>query len=63
MAAMRRLVSSISAWVVGWNHVARQILRLDPGYPDNVGRGPESGIVAELGSYSGSGTSGMQWSV
>ncbi len=22
---------SASAWVVGWNHVARQILRLDPG--------------------------------
>ena len=32
---------SASAWVVGWNHVARQILRLDPGYPDNVGRGLE----------------------
>jgi homoserine O-acetyltransferase len=30
-----------SAWVVGWNHVARQILRLDPGYPDEVGRGLE----------------------
>jgi homoserine O-acetyltransferase len=30
-----------SAWVVGWNHVARQILRLDPGYPHNVGRGLE----------------------
>jgi homoserine O-acetyltransferase len=30
-----------SAWVVGWNHVARQILRLDPGYPKNVGRGLE----------------------
>ncbi len=30
-----------SAWVVGWNHVARQILRLDPGYPNNVGRGLE----------------------
>ena len=30
-----------SAWVVGWNHVARQILRLDPGYPDKVGRGLE----------------------
>jgi homoserine O-acetyltransferase len=30
-----------SAWVVGWNHVARQILRLDPGYPDQVGRGLE----------------------
>ncbi len=32
---------SASAWVVGWNHVARQILRLDPGYPDNIGRGLE----------------------
>jgi len=30
-----------SAWVVGWNHVARQILRLDPGYPENVTRGLE----------------------
>lgn len=30
-----------SAWVVGWNHVARQILKLDPGYPDNIGRGLE----------------------
>ena len=30
-----------SAWVVGWNHVARQILRLDPGYPHNIGRGLE----------------------
>lgn len=30
-----------SAWVVGWNHVARQILRLDPGYPDQAGRGLE----------------------
>ncbi|AOS46358.1 Homoserine O-acetyltransferase [Lacunisphaera limnophila] len=30
-----------SAWVVGWNHVARQILRLDPGYPHDIGRGLE----------------------
>jgi homoserine O-acetyltransferase/O-succinyltransferase len=30
-----------SAWVVGWNHVARQVLRLDPGWPDDVGRGLE----------------------
>ncbi len=30
-----------SAWVVGWNHVAREILKLDPGYPHNVGRGLE----------------------
>ncbi len=37
------LVTSVSAsaWVVGWNHVARQILRLDPGYPHNVTRGLE----------------------
>lgn len=32
---------SASAWVVGWNHVARQILRLDPGYPQQVSRGLE----------------------
>jgi homoserine O-acetyltransferase len=32
---------SASAWVVGWNHVARQILRLDPGYPHSVSRGLE----------------------
>lgn len=30
-----------SAWVVGWNHVARGVLRLDPGYPHHVGRGFE----------------------
>lgn len=30
-----------SAWAVGWNHVSRQILKLDPGYPDNIGRGLE----------------------
>lgn len=30
-----------SAWVVGWNHVQRQILRLDPGYPNHVSRGLE----------------------
>jgi homoserine O-acetyltransferase/O-succinyltransferase len=30
-----------SAWVVGWNHVAREILRIDPGFPDDVGRGLE----------------------
>jgi homoserine O-acetyltransferase len=37
------LVTSVtaSAWVVGWNHVARQILRLDPGYPLHVSRGLE----------------------
>jgi len=27
--------------VSGWNHVARQILRLDPGWPSDVGRGLE----------------------
>lgn len=30
-----------SAWIIGWNHVAREILKLDPGYPHNVGRGLE----------------------
>jgi homoserine O-acetyltransferase len=30
-----------SAWIIGWNHVAREILRLDPGYPQHVGRGLE----------------------
>ena len=30
-----------SAWVAGWNHVARQVLRLDPGWPSDVGRGLE----------------------
>lgn len=33
--------SAASAWVTGWNHVARQILRLDPGWPSDVGRGLE----------------------
>ena len=30
-----------SSWVVGWNHVAREVLRLDPGYPEKVTRGLE----------------------
>jgi len=33
--------SAASAWVAGWNHVARQVLRLDPGWPSDVGRGLE----------------------
>lgn len=33
--------ASASSWVVGWNHVAREVLRLDPGYPDKVTRGLE----------------------
>jgi len=33
--------SAASAWVAGWNHVSRQILRLDPGWPSDVGRGLE----------------------
>lgn len=33
--------AAASAWVVGWNHVAREILRLDPGYPHHVSRGLE----------------------
>jgi len=32
---------SSSAWVVAWNHVQRNVLRLDPGWPDDVGRGLE----------------------
>lgn len=30
---------STSAWVIGWNHVARGILRLDPGFPEAVQEG------------------------
>jgi homoserine O-acetyltransferase len=30
-----------TAWVIGWNHVARGILKLDQGYPHHVGRGLE----------------------
>ncbi len=30
-----------SAWVVGWNHIAREAIRLDPGYPHDVSRGLE----------------------
>ncbi|WP_338262191.1 alpha/beta fold hydrolase [Corallococcus caeni] len=30
-----------SAWVVGWNHVARQALLLDPEYPESPRRGLE----------------------
>jgi homoserine O-acetyltransferase len=30
-----------SSWVIGWNHVAREVLRLDSGYPDKVTRGLE----------------------
>ena len=30
-----------STWVVGWNHVARQALLLDPGFPEAAGRGLE----------------------
>ena len=33
--------AAASAWVVGFNHVAREVLRLDPGYPDRVERGLE----------------------
>jgi homoserine O-acetyltransferase len=33
--------ASASAWVVAWNHVQRGILRLDAGWPDDVGRGLE----------------------
>jgi homoserine O-acetyltransferase/O-succinyltransferase len=30
-----------SAWVLAWNHVQRSILKLDSGWPDDVGRGLE----------------------
>jgi homoserine O-acetyltransferase len=30
-----------SAWVIGWNHVAREALLLDPGFPDSAERGLE----------------------
>lgn len=30
-----------SAWVIGWNQVAREVLRLDPGWPREIGRGLE----------------------
>ena len=30
-----------STWVVGWNHVARQALLLDPGFPEAPARGLE----------------------
>jgi len=33
--------ASSSAWVVAWNHVQRAILKLDSGWPDDVGRGLE----------------------
>lgn len=33
--------SEASAWVVGWNHVARQILLADPEYPNTSARGLE----------------------
>lgn len=33
--------AAASSWVIGWNHVARSILRLDPGYPGHAARGLE----------------------
>lgn len=33
--------ATASAWVVGWNHIAREVIRLDPGYPHDVSRGLE----------------------
>lgn len=28
-----------SPWVIGWNHIARQMILMDPGYPDKPERG------------------------
>lgn len=36
-----------SAWIIGWNHVARQALMADPGFPESPTRGLE--IARELG--------------
>lgn len=33
--------ATASAWIIGWNHVARGILQLDPGYPHHGARGLE----------------------
>jgi homoserine O-acetyltransferase len=30
-----------SAWIIGWNHVGREAVLLDPGYPDHADRGLE----------------------
>jgi homoserine O-acetyltransferase len=40
-----------SAWVVAWNHVQRSILELDPGWPDDVGRGLEVARQAAMLTY------------
>lgn len=39
--------AAASAWIVGWNHIAREIIRLDPGYPHDVARGFE--LARQLG--------------
>ncbi len=33
--------ANASAWLIGFNHVARQVIRLDPGFPHSVTRGLE----------------------
>src|SRR5262249_25029703 len=43
--------SAASAWVSGWNHVARQVLRLDPGWPSDVGRGLEIARQLAMPTY------------
>jgi homoserine O-acetyltransferase/O-succinyltransferase len=40
-----------SAWVLAWNHVQRSILELDPGWPDDVGRGLEVARQAAMLTY------------
>ena len=33
--------SAASSWILAWNHVGRQAILADPGFPDDVGRGLE----------------------
>ena len=43
--------AAASPWVVAWNHVQRAILQLDPGWPDDVGRGLEVARQAAMLTY------------
>jgi homoserine O-acetyltransferase len=37
-------------WLLGWNHIGRQAVLLDPGWPDDVGRGLE--LARQIGHMS-----------